>query len=236
MKTSEETGNIVKAMIKVQTALKPVKKDRENDFANGHKYATLDAILGDVLPILTANDIFMTQEPGTEILEGSVAIFVTTKFFHSSGEFLEYSPLTFQLEKGSKMNLAQSSGSVITYIKRYALTAALGISSGDDTDGNTPHQEPQHTQQQEPQQNEAQRLQEINDTINQYKNFLVANGRDLDELDRYILNSEKVQKIEMLNPVKVMGYYKTFFKKQQTVNAEREKEKQANKPVMWGQK
>lgn len=145
MKMSEERNNIIKAMIKVQTALKPIKKDRENNFANGHKYSTLDAILEAALPILSANDIFLSQEPETTLLDNNyILISVTTHFLHSSGEYIEYEPLSFQLEKGAKMNLAQSSGSVITYIKRYSLTAALGISSGDDTDGNLPQQNEQY--------------------------------------------------------------------------------------------
>src|SRR5699024_7096520 len=60
---------------------------------------------------------------------------VETTLLHSSGEKAVYEPFFMQLEKGQKMNMAQSAGSIITYAKRYAVTSIFGISTGEDTDG-----------------------------------------------------------------------------------------------------
>lgn len=232
MKISEERTNIIKAMINVQKDMKPIKKDRENKFADNFKYATLDAILESVLPVLAKNDIFMTQEPETEILDGAIGISVTTKFYHSSGEFIEYAPLMFQLEKGAKMNLAQSSGSVITYIKRYSLTAALGISSDEDVDGATPTEQKKAVEEQ--QRAEQQQLEEIKKNINGYKKYLEENGADLEKVEAYILKQLNVPKLSMANPVQVIGYYKSAAMRQKSMN--KSKKQVEPKIPVWGQK
>jgi hypothetical protein len=48
------------------------------------------------------------------------------------------------------MNMAQSAGSIITYAKRYSISAILGIATGDDTDGvhDVPTQNGNNVQQQ----------------------------------------------------------------------------------------
>lgn len=137
MKTSEGNKNIIKALAKAQSEFNTVGKDRENPFASS-RYATLDAILKEILPKLNDNNLFLTQEPLTDHDENTVRIGVHTKIFHDSGEWIEYEPLFMILEKGAKMNMAQSAGSIITYAKRYAISAIFGISTDDDNDGVQP--------------------------------------------------------------------------------------------------
>ncbi|HCT96512.1 ERF family protein [Vagococcus sp.] len=255
MKMSDETTSIVKALIKVQSSLEPIKKDKANEFASS-KYATLDAILEVVLPILSTNEIFMTQEPKTEIQEnGSVYIGVTTTLFHSSGEFFEYETLWFQLEKGAKMNMAQSSGSVITYIKRYSISAVLGISTDEDKDGIQPVSGPpkrNHSQQnfQQQQKNtqptQSDNQKEIETLIAKYRTYLLENNRDLNELNQYIIKKENVARIEQVDRVRIMGYYKAFTMKQKETNetiAKQPAQESAKQPVQteldgirWGQR
>jgi hypothetical protein len=59
-------------------------------------------------------------------------IVITTLLLHESGEWLEPEPLSLKMDKVT----AQGAGSAITYARRYALSAILGISSEDDGDGN----------------------------------------------------------------------------------------------------
>lgn len=134
MKTSESIKQIIPAFLKTQTSLKSVKKDRVNPFAES-TYATLDAILEELLPKLNENDLMLTQAPVFENFEGAMRIGVETTIFHKSGEFLQYDPFFMELERGSKMNMAQSAGSVTTYAKRYAVSAIFGISTDEDKDG-----------------------------------------------------------------------------------------------------
>ncbi|MGX8233981.1 ERF family protein [Bacillus subtilis] len=229
MKTSDETKNIIQALVKAQASFESVKKDRQNPFANS-AYATLDAILEEVLPKLTENGIALTQEPVTSLTENGLKIGVITRLFHTSGEFMEYDPLFMELEKGAKMNMAQSAGSVITYAKRYAISAILGISTDEDNDGVQPKGGKQHDkrpqQKQPPQDDNAQKIEQA---IQEYQDFLLDHGRNLGELNQYIIKQEKVQSIDQVDRLRVMGYYKAFAKKQETDNlkAERERQQQA---------
>ncbi len=248
MKTSEETNEIVKALIKSQEEIAKVGKDRKNPFAESD-YATLDNILEEVKPKLNKNGIFLSQEAFTNKTENSVSVGVVTKFIHSSGQFLEYEPLVMQLEKGAKMNMAQSAGSVITYAKRYSLSAALGISTGEDTDGVHPqfkqnNNQPQPQNQPTPEDNARQ----IEDKISEFKNYLKQNGKNLDELDDHIADKEKVANINQVDRLRVMGYYKAFATKQKMDNEQEAKKKmeqyeqgsmmQGNTttPINWGNK
>src|SRR5690625_4401905 len=51
---------------------------------------------------------------------------------HESGEFIEYDPVFMQAEKQTP----QGAGALITYLKRYTLSAIFGITSDQDDDGN----------------------------------------------------------------------------------------------------
>jgi pyruvate/2-oxoglutarate dehydrogenase complex dihydrolipoamide acyltransferase (E2) component len=57
---------------------------------------------------------------------------VTTVLLHETGEWIEFDPVVLIAEKATP----QGVGSAITYGRRYSLSAALGIASEDDDDGN----------------------------------------------------------------------------------------------------
>lgn len=71
---------------------------------------------------------------------------------HESGEWIEPEPLVLKAEKAT----AQGAGAAITYGRRYALSAVLGISSEDDDDGS---QTPQKPDKDRPKQQSQQRQQ-----------------------------------------------------------------------------
>ncbi|EAE2768887.1 TPA: ERF family protein, partial [Listeria monocytogenes] len=58
---------------------------------------------------------------------------VKTILMHASGEFVEFDPFMLPLDK----NTAQGAGSALTYARRYTLSAAFGIASDEDDDGNS---------------------------------------------------------------------------------------------------
>lgn len=122
-----------KALIKFQSELKPVSRDMKNAYFNS-KYATLAAVIEEVLPILTKNDLCFTQ--AFSFCNGTT--FLETKVMHTSGEFI-VSTIPMQ-----PMNDVQKMGSQITYLKRYSLMAILGVSSSDeDDDGNMAVKKPE---------------------------------------------------------------------------------------------
>src|SRR5699024_3428889 len=58
---------------------------------------------------------------------------VATLLMHISGEFIEYDPVFMKADKPN----AQGAGALITYLKRYTLSAIFGITSDQDDDGNS---------------------------------------------------------------------------------------------------
>lgn len=227
MQTSDETTNVIKALIKVQAVLKPISKDRENPFA-GSKYATLDAILEKLLPILASNELAITQNPVMQQTEKGMRIGVETKLLHSSGEFFLYEPFFMELEKGSKMNMAQSAGSIITYAKRYAISAIFGISTDEDNDGvqkpddkqkqNNNQQQRQNYNNKPPMQPQnqpspKQQEEELTGMIVDYVNKLKSKGVDVSQLYTYIANKEGVQNVSDVPKVKILGYMKAQYLK-----------------------
>ena len=241
MRTSEENKNVIKALSQAQAEFKTVSKDRDNPFASS-RYATLDAILKEVLPKLNKNGLFLTQEPLTEQDGDNVKIGVRTKIFHESGEWIEYEPLFMILEKGAKMNMAQSAGSVITYAKRYAISAIFGISTDDDNDGVQPdykpvndnqkqnnnyqqqrNNQPQHNDNQ-PQQNEQE--PNVTDAIRQYVDKFKEMGVDIQGLYADIARAEGVNNIRQADNTRIFGHMKAYYlslqnsQKQQQQNAE----------------
>jgi hypothetical protein len=118
---------ISQALVKFQSQLKPVNKDSENPFFKS-SYADLSSILQAVMPLLSANGLALSQpmkvQDGTTIL--------ITRLIHESGESIE-----------SEMILPhhadpQKFGALISYYKRYQLSALLSVSTCDeDCDANT---------------------------------------------------------------------------------------------------
>lgn len=171
METSDEMKNMIQALVKVQGSLEPIKKDRVNPFA-GSSYATLDAILGTLLPLLSENGIAITQEPVMESTQGSLKIGVETTLLHITGEYVVYEPFFMELEKGSKMNMAQSAGSIITYAKRYAISSIFGISTDEDKDGVQNNKQDNHNQQNNKPYNQPETQQKAQPVTEPQKDFI----------------------------------------------------------------
>lgn len=126
MDTSEKIDLLSAALVKFSSQCPDVVFDKENKFL-GNKYATLGAILKTIRQTLAANDLAVVQ--------GLTANGLTTRVLHSSGQWIESTaPMIEQGEEKGK-SAAQVYGSIITYMRRYMLTAALGIVSDDDNDG-----------------------------------------------------------------------------------------------------
>ncbi|MHB8919311.1 MAG: ERF family protein [Desulfocucumaceae bacterium] len=127
MNKSESIANIAKSLAQFQEEV----KNPANTAINPHfksKYAPLHEILNEIRPILAKNGLSVFQAPSGD----GEKIIITTLLMHESGEWIEACPLILKADKAT----AQGAGSAITYGRRYALSAVLGISSEDDDDGN----------------------------------------------------------------------------------------------------
>ncbi len=123
MRTSEKTAGIFEALINAQGRMEGVVRDSQNPF-HKNKYASLEAVIYTIKPVLQAQDLGFVQFPGP-VENGCITI--TTRIIHVSGEWIE-SDAQIPL---AKMD-AQGAGSAITYGCRYSLMAALGVPPVDD--------------------------------------------------------------------------------------------------------
>lgn len=129
MKTSDSIVNVAKALVAFNEENNRIAKDGKNPhFRN--EYATVDQILDYVRPILSKNGLSIMQFPSND----DNRITMTTMLLHSTGEFIQ-SPAASAIPVKSD---PQAVGSAITYLKRYSLSAMLGLSTGEkDDDGNS---------------------------------------------------------------------------------------------------
>lgn len=132
---SDSIAKLAAALAKFQSKLEAVKKDADNPFFKS-KYADLASVWAAIREPLTANELSILQEPGTD----SGRVTLSTTLLHSSGEYIR-SIMTIPVTKPD----AQGYGSAITYARRYALQSIAGVAPEDD-DGNAavgPQKQPQ---------------------------------------------------------------------------------------------
>lgn len=122
---SETIGKLAEALSKAQAKIKGATKDTANPFFKS-KYADLASVWDACRDALTANGLSIVQTMG----DGVGGVTVITTLAHSSGEWIRGS-LTLKPVKEDP----QGVGSAITYARRYALAAMVGVAPEDD-DGN----------------------------------------------------------------------------------------------------
>lgn len=128
--TSETTDKVFKALHEFHKDPPPIVKEGTVSVPGRpeRKYVTLDSILHAVRPALALQGLFIMQHLAGDSL--------LTIIQHESGQFIQ-SHFPFQTMQGSGTNNLQNLGGGLTYLRRYALTAILGIAADEDDDGNT---------------------------------------------------------------------------------------------------
>ena len=127
--TSDEIGELAKALASARKDFKPVLKDANNPFFKS-KYADLAGVIEATSDALSKNGLVVIQSPRLTLNR----IAVTTLLAHSSGQWLR-DELELPLSKFD----AQGAGSAITYARRYSYQAIVGVAAEDD-DGNAASQ------------------------------------------------------------------------------------------------
>lgn len=125
MNQSESIAKLAAALSKAQGALNGAKKDSDNPFFKS-KYADLESVWHACRQPLADNELSVIQT--TDFVEGKPLLITTLA--HSSGEWIRSITPLFMTKFDS-----HTMGSALTYARRYALAAMVGVVQTDD-DGN----------------------------------------------------------------------------------------------------
>jgi hypothetical protein len=124
---SETNPDIFADLVAALSELTNPPKDATAQYG---RYTSLPVLLDHIRPVLAAHGLGLIQEARSDILEGVPVVGVQTSLQHRSGA--AYDAGTLLLPAGPN---AQTSGSAMTYARRYAIQALLGIAGDTDDDG-----------------------------------------------------------------------------------------------------
>lgn len=122
---SPQIDQIAMALNKVQAKLLPALKTEENPFFKS-SYADLTSCWNAIRSLLAENGLAVAQTPQWK--DGHSVL--STILLHTSGQYIRG-----ELPLNPVKNDPQSLGSAVTYMRRYGLSAIVGICTEDD-DGN----------------------------------------------------------------------------------------------------
>jgi hypothetical protein len=123
---STELAELAAALIEVQKEVPKIPKTSDNPFFKS-KYADLADVKTLADPIVTKHGLAVTQWPSSND-RGDTLV---TILLHNSGQFIK-AEMQLHLTKDD----AQGQGSALTYARRYAYMASLGLVADADDDGN----------------------------------------------------------------------------------------------------
>jgi hypothetical protein len=127
--TSADIGELAKALAAAQGEMTAASKDGTNPHFKS-RYATLASVWDAIRGPLSRNGLSVSQV--LETPDAGPGVIVRTMLLHSSGQWI---CSRYVMPIHDKLT-PQAVGSAITYARRYALSAIVGIAPDDDDDGN----------------------------------------------------------------------------------------------------
>lgn len=204
-------NNLIKALIKFQGKIQSVGKGTDNPFFHS-KYADLAEIWDTIRQPLSDSELAVTQ--ATEISQTTGELSLRTTLWHSSGESISslypIIPIKKVKEVLEVVNDPQGIGSAVTYARRYALSALLGITATNEDDdgeramgrgGNTqPAAKPAYpaktaTREQSP---KGAATKSVSPRLNELKAELLANGDGRKARDWWKANAGEISTLTSL--------------------------------------
>lgn len=123
---TQQLDQLAAALVAAQGEFAAIPKTADNPFFKS-KYADLATVISHTQPILAKHGLAVSQHP--VVLDGESAL--TTYLLHSSGQ-----QLVSTMRLCAAKNDPQGQGAAITYARRFAYMAVLGLVADDDDDGN----------------------------------------------------------------------------------------------------
>ena len=129
MAHSEQINELAAALSKAQGEMQAAIKDKVNPFFKS-SYADLGSVWDAARPVLSKHGLSVMQT--TELVGDGTKIVMVTTLAHASGQWMNsYLPLN------PAKSDSQGIGAAITYLRRYSLSAIVGVVCDDDDDGET---------------------------------------------------------------------------------------------------
>ena len=126
---SDSNGELAAAQAAAHGEMTAASKDATNPHFKS-RYATLASVWDAIRGPLSRHGLSVSQV--LESPENGVGVAVRTMLLHTSGQWIAS---RYVMPIGDKLT-PQAMGSAITYARRYALSAIVGIAPDDDDDGN----------------------------------------------------------------------------------------------------
>jgi len=126
MKQSDTLNKLAAALVAAQAEMPEIPMDGMNPHYRS-KFSTLGAVIKHTRPIFAEHGLAVLQLPSG----GDGEIGLTTRIVHTSGEWIEQEA---KMSVPAGANPGQELGKLVTYMRRYALAAAAGVYSDEDTD------------------------------------------------------------------------------------------------------
>ena len=129
MAQSEVINELAAALSKAQGEMQAAIKDKVNPFFKS-SYADLGSVWDAARPVLSKYGLCVMQT--TEVASDGSRIVMVTTLAHTSGQWMKsYLPLN------PSKNDSQGIGAALTYLRRYSLSAIVGVVCDEDDDGET---------------------------------------------------------------------------------------------------
>ena len=121
---SEDVEKVSKALVGFAAEAENIGKDSEG---HNYNYASLETVIDSTQALRKKHKLAIFQLP---ISHGSDQVGVYTRVVHESGQYLA-ATYYLPLPEMRGINVTQAAGAAITYARRYAYLAALGLAPVD---------------------------------------------------------------------------------------------------------
>lgn len=240
MECSANLDKLFEALATFRSQVQQPIKSADNPFFKS-KYVDLDGVVKSVDEGLKNTGLSFVQEPVSNPGDKSVSVY--TVITHKSGQYMKLGPLTLPTDKQNP----QGFGSAETYARRYSLSAAFGITSDVDDDGNAASngQKQANGQRQTRKSNEPSASKELQKKINDAATAIctLSNNRTNEYFKSVLADAQKAggyANLKTANQVqanKAYEYLKALYKQiqhdQGIDQAKQQAEQQSQ--VNWGQ-
>lgn len=136
---SQNAEHLWSALIDSLKEIKNLTPDTQGD---DYSYISLKRVIDEIKPKLIKNELSFIQIP---INNNSNEIGISTRIFHKSGQYIEFTVFVKPTIMKNANN-SQQIGASITYMRRYALISFFGIAGDYDLDGVTENEKKNENQ------------------------------------------------------------------------------------------